>query len=173
MNHWKTVRESSLVCTVLFFSFGCSESGQIPVARTSGVVTYQGNPVEDADVIFVPEGISRTASGRTNASGEFSITTYNTDDGAVVALNTILVVKEVQASSAPPDMSKIGVDEDRGKKAMAEYQKKMLNTPMNAKAKKESGPALIPRKYSDLKSTPLKLSVVAGGKNHFKIELKD
>ncbi|MCX7421177.1 MAG: hypothetical protein NT013_16770 [Planctomycetia bacterium] len=174
MNHRRNGRTRLSICTLLFFAFGCGESGLIPVARTSGVVTYQGKPVEGADVIFVPEGISRTASGRTNASGEFSMTTYNTNDGAIVALNTILVVKEAdQASSAPPDMSKIGTDEEGGKKAMAEYQKKMLSTPMNAKAKKESGPALIPRKYSDLKTSGLKLSVVAGEKNHFKIELKD
>ena len=174
MSYRNSVREILLICIVSTISLGCGGSGDVPVARTSGVVTYQGKPVVDADIIFVPDGVSRTANGRTNDNGEFSMTTFNTGDGAIIALNTILVVKEAtQATSAAADMSKIGTDEEGGKKAMAEYQKKMLSTPMNAKAKKESGPALIPRKYSDLKTTGLKFFVVAGEKNHFKIELKD
>ncbi len=174
MNRTKIVRAFVLLHVVLCFSFGCGggESGQVPVARTSGVVTYLDKPVEDAEVFFVPEGVSRTASGRTNANGEFSMTTYNTNDGAIVAANTILVVKSPPASAADPSMSKIGNDEEAGKKAMAEYQKTMMKTE-KSNAKKDASPALIPRKYSDPKSSPLKFPVVAGEKNHFKIELKD
>jgi hypothetical protein len=171
----RVMTRSLLACLASCCLIGCGgESGQVPVARTSGVVTYQGKPVENADVIFVPEGVSRTASGRTNANGEFTMSTYNTDDGAIVASNAILVIKEsATSSSAPPDMSKIGNDEEAGKKAIAEYQQKMTSSQMNAKTKKELGPSAIPRKYSDLKSTPLKRSVVAGEKNHFKIDLAD
>ena len=171
----KIGRDFILICTVLCFSMGCGggDSGQVPVAPTTGVVTYKGSPLQDAEVIFVPEKISQTANGRTNANGEFSMTTYNTGDGAVVAANQVLVVNAPLASTSTVDMSKVGTDEEAGKKAIAEYQKQMVNTPRNANAKKEAGTASIPLKYSDLKSSPLKYTVVAGEKNHFKIELKD
>ena len=172
MNDLNIARKSFLLGAVWCFLVGCGgEQGQVPVAPTSGVVTYQGQPVEDAEVVFVPEGISRIASGRTNSKGEFSMTTYDTGDGAVVASNKVVVAKQLSQSHSETGTPKIGTDEATGKQAMADYQKIMIDAPRNAKVK--TSPSSIPQKYSDPAKTPLKFSVVKGEKNHFKIELKD
>ena len=61
---------------------GCGDAplldGTSPV---TGLVTYQGQPVEGATVVFTPEGEGRAASGRTDASGRFEMTTLSPGDG--------------------------------------------------------------------------------------------
>jgi hypothetical protein len=60
---------------------GC---GRGPVmVPVSGVVTLDGAPVADANVMFAPRGDGRPAEGKTDAAGKFSLTTEKPNDGAM------------------------------------------------------------------------------------------
>jgi hypothetical protein len=62
---------------------GCgSETGLEGLVEVSGLITYDGKPVEAATVAFVPEGEGRAASGMTDADGKFQLTTLKPGDGA-------------------------------------------------------------------------------------------
>jgi hypothetical protein len=56
---------------------GCSNSHG--TASVSGTVTYKGQPVDGATVIFHTKGegpTAKPAQGKTDSSGSFSVTTY-------------------------------------------------------------------------------------------------
>jgi hypothetical protein len=63
---------------------GCSSSTRPPTYQVSGTVTLKGQPLEGATVVFVPtEGASQqAATGITDASGKFKLSTFTGDDGA-------------------------------------------------------------------------------------------
>ena len=69
---------------------GCGSSGPA-MAPVSGVVTVDGAPVENAAVMFVPEGGGRPATGLTDADGKFSLETLEPGDGALVGNHKVTV----------------------------------------------------------------------------------
>jgi hypothetical protein len=62
---------------------GCS-SARPKTYQVTGAVTMKGQPVAGATVVFVPpEGATyQAATGITDASGNFKLTTFNGNDGA-------------------------------------------------------------------------------------------
>gem|GEM_PF-422612 len=73
--------------TAAFFALifvGCGDSGRLPTCKTTGSVTYvDGESVQEGSVIFVAEGVP--AGRAVIDDGEYSIGTYEDDDGAVAA----------------------------------------------------------------------------------------
>jgi hypothetical protein len=64
---------------------GCGD-GRPSLVQVTGVVKVDGNPVEGAIVSFVPmtdskDGYKRPSAGVTDASGKFSVGTYDKTDG--------------------------------------------------------------------------------------------
>lgn len=73
---------------------GCGGGPKRPsVAKVTGKVSHQGAPLADAVVMFYPQeaGGGRPATGRTDASGMFSLTTFETGDGAVVGRHKVTI----------------------------------------------------------------------------------
>jgi hypothetical protein len=60
-----------------------------------GTVTFQGSPLAEADVAFTPTG-GRPATGRTDAAGRFTLTTFRTNDGAMTGEHIVTVCKHVK-----------------------------------------------------------------------------
>jgi len=86
-------------CTLLFA--GCGGSSEFPVATARGIVTCEGKAVPNAWLYFEPlkenaEGASalvgKQGFGIANEKGEFVITTYDTDDGAVIGNHKVHVL---------------------------------------------------------------------------------
>ena len=50
---------------------------------------------DEADVAFTPKG-GRPASGRTDAAGRFTLTTFRTNDGAMIGQHIVTVCKHVK-----------------------------------------------------------------------------
>lgn len=60
----------------------------------SGVVTYQGAPVENAIVVFRPaDSNGQTANGRTDATGAFEMGTFEGTDGVVAGMYDVMISK--------------------------------------------------------------------------------
>ena len=149
---------------LLLFVAGCGGGAERPeIAPVSGRVTYQGQSVEGAKVTFRTEGSPRVGTGITNADGEYKLTTFDTNDGAVVGEHRVTIAKfEQEAASAESE----GYDpENPG----AAYGQQMMSA-ASGKDKRESQ---LPAKYADPATTPLTRTVVAGEENVFNFELED
>ena len=89
-----------IVVLVLVGVVGCNDKpGTAPTLKVTGTVTYNGEPVEGASVAFIPEN-GRPASGTTDASGKFTLSTFESGDGAVLGKHTVAISESSEAPSA-------------------------------------------------------------------------
>lgn len=128
---------------------GCG-SGRPKTVAVKGTVTYNGDPVEGASVVFFKDEGAPPATGQTDASGGFVLTTFDHHDGAVPGDYVVTVAKMESA----PDRT------DDGRIPVA--------APAVAKPK-----SLIPIKYSEPKASGLSETVSASGPNEFQFDLTD
>lgn len=66
-----------------------------PVFETTGRIVWNGEPAAGAMITLQSQSHNVAASGRTNAKGEFVLTTYRPDDGAVAGDHTVTIVAPV------------------------------------------------------------------------------
>src|SRR5262249_47270203 len=98
---------------------GCSRSDRPATYPVHGKLIYQGKPVTGATLDFLAPGASRSAVGTTDEAGQFRLTTFEPDDGAVAGTHVVTVFK---ASSQPVAAKASAVENDPAaiEKAMAE-----------------------------------------------------
>lgn len=137
------------VVLVLGCVVGCGDSGTLPTVKVSGTVTYNGQPVEGASVAFVPEK-GPPASGETDASGKFTLSTFETGDGAVPGKHTVLI------SEPSPDIELSG-EEDY------EYDY----------SEPDESAGRFPAKYGDLGTSDFTADVKEGGEGDFTFNMTD
>jgi hypothetical protein len=98
MRREKTFRGPWLVIAVLLLgTVGCSGGGEHGVAPAGGTVTLDGQPVPELVVTFTPQATTggsnpgKSATGRTDAEGKFTLSTYTMGDGAIVGNHQVTV----------------------------------------------------------------------------------
>jgi hypothetical protein len=126
---------------------GCGKSHQIKTVRATGIVTYNGNPVEEAILFCIPEAPQATnaapnGNAETDPDGRFALSTYGTGDGAVPGTYLVGITKPI------PD-------------------------PATANSSTPGTLNGLPEKYQNPTTSGLKMTVEAGKKNDFKFELTD
>ncbi len=143
---------------------GCGGGGgpRPATGKVHGKVLYNGKPLTKGTVIFVPilgKGgeTGQSASGAIDPDGSFTLTTFNSNDGAILGQHTAVIQSgpEIEPGSAKGGGTMTG--------AMPEFGGKNA-----AKAPK----AAVPEKYTSAEKSPLKYTVEKGD-NSFDIELKD
>ena len=104
----RTLSNLVLLALIILLSSGCGDSGP-ELAPVSGTVLLDGKPVEGASVTFMPAAGGRPATGTTNASGEFQLTTFKEQDGALVGDHsvTITLVKRLYWEGMTTDQEKV------------------------------------------------------------------
>lgn len=71
---------------------GGNQDGDLPSTVTvTGVVTYQGEPVPDASIMFYPKQGRKPATGRADESGKFQLSTFGDNDGAIPGEHKVTV----------------------------------------------------------------------------------
>jgi hypothetical protein len=145
---------------------GCG-GGPGKTAKVEGVLTLDGKPVPGVTIIFMPVAKDgRSASGRTDEDGNFRLTTYSTDDGALPGEYKVVVrYSEGSKETVGSDPSKFS------DKEKADFFKKM--SPKGREqdaAKKTRSP--IPEVYGDADKTPLKQVVPPAGKVNLDLSSK-
>lgn len=153
---------------VLCVVIGCGQDGE-PVAEASGVVTFNGKPVENAKVAFLPkEGGSRFSHGTTDAQGRFKLSTNGLNDGGLIGKHTVTVSKV----DVPTEGGK-GIDAEKMKEGgiaagMTDYGKMMsIGGSKPAEVKNE-----IPDKFKDAKTSGIELEITEKGPNEFQLKLE-
>jgi hypothetical protein len=111
-------------CTLAVL-IGCGEDGP-PLVPVSGKLTMDGQPLADAEVVFVPDPGNTDVTGgrdRTDADGVYS-STYNGRSGLAVGRYKVLVSKksEPPAGTVLPDPIKM----DRVQQEMVGIRKETL-----------------------------------------------
>ncbi len=140
----------------LFF-LGCGGPATDPnrpkTVPATGSVTYQGSPVEGATVMFVStSGQGRGAVANTDASGRFTLTTFEAGDGAIPGSYKVTISKSI-LEGAPEEGAtgtEPGVEPDAG-----------------------TAKDLVPAKYKDANQSGLTAEVKDGESNDFTFELTD
>ncbi|QDU40970.1 hypothetical protein Mal4_53330 [Maioricimonas rarisocia] len=136
----------SLTGTLLLLVWAAGCNGSPPsTAPAGGRVTYNGEPVANAVVVFHPEE-GRPATGRTDDQGAFSLSTFKEDDGALVSNHTVTVVVDSPAI----DSSEI-----------------------SAQAQTGTTQSPIPTTYANRETSQLTAIVKEGETNDFELELTD
>jgi hypothetical protein len=134
---------------VLGFAAGCGQKpGTAPTVKVTGTVTHNGTPVEGAGVTFFPES-GRPASGVTDAAGKFTLSTFESGDGAVVGNHKVAIAdSKVSEETAP-----------------------MPGTP---EAENYTPPeSRFPEKYANPATSELTAEVKDGGENDFTFDITD
>lgn len=93
---------------------GCGQERLPGLVPASGIVTYQGDPIADAWVTFVPSqpgSSQRAASSVTDGQGHFTMTTLDPQDGVVPGEYFVKISKKVDST----DNSKADIDAGRAK----------------------------------------------------------
>jgi len=134
---------SGFGCLVVLAVVGCGGSLHPQTYPVTGTVVYRGQPVEDAEVTFMPSG-GRIATGKTDTEGRFHMCTFGSADGVLPGQSTVLVVKKTKVASAKPSSSP-------------------YDTLRN----------VLPERYGNPTRSGLTATVEPGGKNDFRFELKD
>jgi len=67
-----------------------TDSTGSPTAEVTGVVTFNGKPLEGVSVVFTPEH-GRPSMGTTDASGKFTLSTFRKGDGALRGKHVISI----------------------------------------------------------------------------------
>lgn len=82
-----------LCCLSLIVLVGCS-GNSLGTVKVTGKLLLDDKPVEGAIVVFNPDNLGgRAASGRTDANGEFTLTTLEHGDGAMPGPYKVAVSK--------------------------------------------------------------------------------
>jgi hypothetical protein len=143
---------------------GCWGSGRPEVAPVRGQVTYRGKAVAGATVTFLCEDAPRPASGSTDEAGNYQLTTFEPNDGAMIGTHVVTVTKYPKFVAADvPGIENMSM----GEQVEAVRQQSALRT---AQAEKKG--TGLPKKYATRKTSDLRKEVV-DGENVIDIELVD
>ena len=134
--------------------FGCSQQAGpvgevIEVVEASGVLTFQGKPLEGFTVTFMPVAGGRPASGITDSTGKFVLGTNGANDGAVAGFSNVAVV---WAGPPPTDDTTAG--------------------PIDDPADMPAPPVEIPATYANPDTSGITVEVPRSGASNLKIELE-
>jgi hypothetical protein len=163
----RAIRRRLAVCCLLIA--GCSGPPDRPAtAPVEGTVTYRGKPVADAAVAFLGAGAPRIAGGTTDAAGRYRLTTFAENDGAVLGVHTVAVKKNPAVGNGSHEVASPPMNPAD----MAKAIEKSMNDTALQMMKAERDGSLLPERYGDLRTSPLRKEVVAGN-NVINIELTD
>lgn len=139
---------------MMISALGCNPeydtSEIVDTVPVSGVLTYQGKPLEFYQVVLMPVDGTRVAVGVTDAQGKFKLGTNDGGDGA------------------PPGDAKIAVSFVGPPSSVEPGTEQVIDDPSKLPKPKIK----IPAKYADPATSGLTQNVPAGGLTDLKLDLQ-
>jgi len=149
---------SRLICSsvVILFVSGCGGREYPPTYETTGLITLDGKPIEGVTVSFLPQDGQQPANGKTDTNGQYRLTSFSRNDGAMAGTFAIVMMKfpKIEVVTTPT-----GIPWDPDKET-DEY--------IFDDGKEENK---LPEKYADSKTSGMLATVVADTVNTFDFEL--
>jgi hypothetical protein len=143
---------------IIFFAFvmlscvliGCNKSvGLTGLVSASGELRLNGEPVDNATILFYPVGQTRAASAVTDKNGNFNVMTLNPNDGIYPGDYIITVTKIEQHGEI--------IEDSRDEKKPPIDTREIIY--------------FLPSKYSELDTTDLKITIPKNGNNNIALNL--
>lgn len=160
----KTVGYSAVIVGIAvlgLITVGCSKGSGLKTGNVSGTVTFNGQPVANAQVVFQPKQGGQNAVGTTDAKGRYTLMT-GTDQGALIGEHRVTVTVQ----SGAEQLSGINAADPS-----ASYGEAMMaaaaGRPPAAQTPSAGG---IPAKYADPTTSGLEFTVKEGS-NTINLEL--
>ena len=157
----------ALVCALTVALVGCGSSGggsRSGLVKASGILTYNGQPVDGATLDFRPmdESVQNgVAAGFTDEKGMFSLMTDRPGDGALPGKYRVTVKKQVEMIDGMTRDEYVKAHDKEGKGEVS-FDKNKLKTE-----------DLLPAKYNDPLNSPLEVEIPSGGSKTLEIKLED
>lgn len=148
------------VCAVVLV--GCGEKPKsVATDFVEGIVTLDGKPVAEATVTFDPvqPGAGASATGRTDASGKYTLTAVGAGRGAQAGAGTV------------PGEYYVGVMKDQYSDVPGSDQPGYKPPAPGERPPEPTVTHVVPQKFNDPRKSGIKVTVKAG-KNDIPIELK-
>jgi hypothetical protein len=159
-----------MVVTCLSIS-GCTDKpvgdAAQPVFKVKGKITMAGGPVPNAFVSFSPKGKQPVATGRTGKDGNYTLTTYDTGDGAAAGDYVVLVTKP--SASTAPAIPALGSHDAKARTAPDGAAMHAAKAEGSGTGEAESP---LPEKYSKANESDLLATVKPSNDNELNFELK-
>lgn len=152
-----------LSALILVVQAGCGS--KFPLSPVTGTVTYQGNPVPQATVVFQPEG-GPPATATTDAEGRFTMNT----SGSVGVMPGNALVMITALEPLDHELNAANVDPDFGTEDPAAFESSLTAADIEKMARRRS---LIPAKYGHPQTSGLTAQVKPGERNDFPFDLVD
>lgn len=152
-----------LLVTPMLALLGCSGGGLEGLYPVTGIVTYQGAPVDGATITFVGEGDARPATAVSKPDGTYELYTLGTLGAAPGKYSVAVAKTEALPESANADLGFSASGEDLSMEQAARDVDKPLPAPKE----------LLPAKYNNPGSTPLKFDVKDSGSNVIDLKLEN
>jgi len=147
---------------------GCSNKGPKLYSAT-GIVTYQGKPMEGVKVMFHPKGgdTGHPSFGTTDADGKFQLSTFGLNDGAYAGKYVVTMSKiDLPEETKKVDVKKLQ-EQGYGGGGMPGYESMMGL----GKGEKPAPKNELPAKYGDEKLSGIEVEISASADNTFKFNL--
>ncbi|GAA4421098.1 hypothetical protein [Bremerella cremea] len=142
---------------LLLLTIGCQGSSQPTAYPTTGLITFEGEPMKGGGAIsFIPIGpqTGKPAGGLVNEDGTFSMTTYRQGDGSVAGKFRVIIM---QTTTSEPTMV---ASDDGGEPVMSSGPIETVNKSQR-----------IPLIYADSAKSPITVEVTPQGNNQLTIDL--
>lgn len=156
-----SMHKTALALAILVVAaLGCGGPTRPQFAKVSGVVLYQGKPVEGAAVTFQNDTAPRAATGTTDKDGRFKLQTFENFDGAIPGEHKVTIAK----TKGNEELSKASVSNPTaayGQGMMAAAKGKTQDFQKNE----------LPPKYADVKTSGLVRTVTKDKPNEFEFKL--
>jgi hypothetical protein len=154
----RTTDPLSLMCSTLLISAlsitaGC-ESGP-ETAEVAGVVTFNGQKVQEGTVTFYPVKGGRPATGTIQPNGTYELSTFDPGDGAILGEYKVAIEAKKVNGAAPEPKS---------------FEEELARENASVQPTKASVTWLVPRRYSSAESSGL-IATVNGGSNQIDFNL--
>lgn len=146
----------ALVASVLLGGCGQTEDHRPPTYPVAGTVVHNGQPVEGALVRFELVDASYSAAGKTDAQGQYRLTTFGVNDGAPAGQYKVSILKY----ETPPNIP------------TSESEKDYVSSETVDRTLEEVIPKnLLPAKYANVNTSGLTATVSEDGANRFDFTL--
>ena len=134
---------------------GCQQ--RIPDRQpVSGIVTLDGRPVPNAAVTFVSEVVFGRASGLTDESGRYELTTLEPRDGAITGSYRVAITDWSERIAVYEELT---IEE---RPCYDPYPSVQNKKPGDPSTEKKAGSSLLPSRYADVTKSGLAAIVVRG-----------
>ena len=146
-----------IFCVTLFLLLpgGCKKSKLKGLVPGSGTITLNGEPVEDAMIVFSPiqsGAVQRSASAKSGTNGNFNLLTLEPDDGVYPGEYKVIVKKTKTTGT------NMVLDPDDRRNPAALDDRVTVH--------------LLPRKYSESSMTDLTVTIPAKGNKSIQLQLE-